>query len=87
MTLDPRDFTDPYVTNYAWVPPAGLDICLHCHTGPNPGYSTCYSCKVTRGQVSHPADLVVPISLYVVYSQLHTVLRQYKDSTSGVTRD
>jgi hypothetical protein len=87
MRLDPRDFTDPYITDYAWVPPAGAGVCYHCHTGPSVGYTTCYSCEVTRAQVRHPADLVVPISLYEMYSQLHTVLRQYKDSHSSVTRN
>lgn len=33
-----------------------------------------------RGQVSRPCDTVVPVSLYSIPSQLHHVLRQYKDA-------
>lgn len=39
------------------------------------------------GQVSRPARLVVPVSLYVGLSQLHTVLRKYKDSPIDAIRN
>jgi len=42
-------------------------------------YDHCYSCSVTRAQVSRPVDLVVPISLALEHGQLHHILRGYKD--------
>lgn len=60
------------------VPPSGPGVCRICHGCPNPGFPTCYSCEQARSQVSHPCDLVVPISLYEVTSQLHHVLLHYK---------
>lgn len=39
-----------------------------------------------KSQVSMPCDLVVPISFYAIPSQLHTVLRNYKDGASKDTR-
>jgi hypothetical protein len=38
-------------------------------------------------QVSHPVRLVVPVSLYKIPSQLHDVLRNYKDGRDARIRD
>jgi len=42
-------------------------------------FDMCASCKATAGQVSHPLDLLVPISLALEREQLHHMLRGYKD--------
>lgn len=63
------------------VPPAGQGICARCHNHPAPGFLLCYSCGQSARQVSRPCQLVVPISLYAIPSQLHHYLRHYK---SGV---
>ena len=73
------DFTDPYVGTFTPPPPAGEGVCDVCHGAPNAGFSRCYSCSQTIGQVTHPVELVVPISLYEIPGQLHHVLRNYKD--------
>lgn len=73
------DFTDPYVGTLTAPPPSGDGVCDVCHGAPNPGFSRCYSCSETTGQVTHPIELVVPISLYEIPGQLHHVLRNYKD--------
>jgi predicted amidophosphoribosyltransferase len=83
-----EDFTDPYIRTLTPVPPAGPGVCDVCHGAPNTGFPRCYSCAQTIGQVSRPVDLVVPISLYEPASQLHHVLRSYKDGhTAAVRRD
>jgi len=60
------------------VPPVDVGICRVCHGCPNPGFDTCWSCETVMSQVSRPCDLVVPISLYEIPSQLHHILRHYK---------
>ena len=60
------------------VPRAGPGICDRCHNRPTPGFRLCYSCAQSARQVSRPCKLVVPISLYVIPSQLHHYLRHYK---------
>ena len=84
--LDPRDYTDPYLATYAFVPPAREGVCIVCHTGAPPGSPTCRSCKETMSQVSHQTELVVPITLYRIPSQMWTVLRGYKDGYSETER-
>lgn len=75
-----RELTDPNLSNYMTVPRSGPTICSVCHgvTG-GPGFADCYSCAVTRGQVSWPVDSLISISLCEAHSQLHHVLRGYKD--------
>jgi hypothetical protein len=72
-------YTDPYLHTYRQVPPTGPGVCKVCHTGLNPGFDTCYSCRTTTRQVSRPTTQVVPISLYKVPGQLWHVLRYYKN--------
>jgi len=84
LTLD--QLTDPYRYIYTQVPPVGPGVCDVCHGAPGTGWSTCYSCSQSISQVSAPARLVVPISLYRIPSQLHHVLRNYKDGRDPVTR-
>jgi predicted amidophosphoribosyltransferase len=76
-----EQYTDPYLCIYRRVPPAGAGagVCVVCHSGPNQGYSTCYSCGVTMSQVRYPVAAVLPISLYEVSGQYWHVLRYYKD--------
>jgi len=73
------DFTDPYLSHFTPPPPHGEGVCDVCHGAPNPGFSRCYSCEQTAAQVTHPVELVVPISLYEIPGPLHHVLRNYKD--------
>jgi predicted amidophosphoribosyltransferase len=79
------EYTDPYLHTYTPVPAAGLGVCVVCHSGPNAGYDTCYSCTAVRQQVSRPTRTVVPISLYALNSQMWHVLRNYKDGTGPST--
>jgi predicted amidophosphoribosyltransferase len=74
-----EQYTDPYLRIYRRVPPRGAGVCVVCHSGPNQGYSTCYSCSVTMGQIRYPVTAVLPISLYEVSGQYWHVLRYYKD--------
>lgn len=81
-----EQYTDPNLWIYRRVPPAGPGVCIVCHSGPNSGYSICYSCDLTMGQVSHPVTTVLPISLYEVPGQYWHVLRNYKDHHLPETR-
>ena len=74
-------YTDPYLQTYTQVPAAGPGVCAVCHSGPNPGHATCYSCADVMRQVSQPTKNVIPISLYKLNSQLWHVLRFYKDGS------
>jgi predicted amidophosphoribosyltransferase len=80
------DFTDPYIGSFTPPPPDGDGVCDVCHGAPNPGFSRCYSCSQKVGQVTHPIELVVPISLYESTGQLHHVLRSYKDGWTDEIR-
>lgn len=60
------------------VPFAFDGVCERCHNHPRSGYQICYSCFQVERQVSRPCQLVVPISLYEIPSQLHHYLRHYK---------
>lgn len=71
--------------------PVGEGVCEVCHGAPGVRYDgeyfdRCSSCHQTIGQVSRPVELVVPISLYEPRSQLHHVLRNYKDAQRAETR-
>lgn len=65
----------------------GDGVCNICHGAPGAGYERCWSCTQTMAQVSEPVDLVVPISLCANMSQLHHVLRSYKDAPRQAVRD
>ncbi len=75
-----EELTDPYAAAYTPPPHAGAGVCDVCHNAPGPGYSRCYSCTATTRGVTHPLELVVPVSLCTIPSQLHTVLHDYKRS-------
>lgn len=81
-----EEYTDPYVSTYTYVPPAGPNVCENCHTAVEGTYHRCYSCSQSIAQVSRPARVVVPISLYRGLEQLHHVLRQYKDARTEEIR-
>ena len=72
------EIIDPCIGTYTRVLPVGPGVCDVCHGAPNTGWPRCYSCAQTVGQVSHPVELVVPISLTELLGQLHHVLRSYK---------
>jgi hypothetical protein len=74
-----EEYTDPYRDIYTPPPPAGPGVCHICHSASGQ-FARCWSCNETRRSVSYPIELVVPISLYRVGEQLHSVLRGYKSS-------
>ena len=80
------ELTDPYVVTYTPVPRVRPGVCDVCHGAPGAGFTTCWSCSVTTSQVSRPIRTVVPISLYELNSQMHHVLRKYKDGRYPATR-
>jgi len=82
-----EEFTDPHLVTYTPPPPPGPGVCDVCHGSPNPGYTRCWSCDNSTESVSHPLELIVPISLYRVGEQLHTVLKDYKRSPSKRVRE
>ena len=69
------------------VPTIRQGVCRICHGCPTPGWNVCWSCNSIRSQVSQPCDLVVPISLYEIPSQLHQILRYYKHEAHSSRRD
>ena len=75
-----EEFTNPHLGTYTPPPPAGPGVCDVCHGVPNAGYVRCWSCDQSTESVSHPVELLVPISFYRVGEQLHTVLKDYKRS-------
>lgn len=88
-----EEFTDPFLSSYTPVPSAGtIGACDVCH-GPTAlrddgaWWPRCYSCRETMKGVSYPILLVVPISLYRIGEQLHTVLAGYKRSTDPKVRE
>lgn len=81
-----QEYTDPYLWIYRRVPPFGSGVCEICHGAPGEGFTVCHSCYRTMGQVSHPADLVLPISLYRGGGQLAHVLWNYKNGPPSKSR-
>lgn len=75
------DIAEPLADICVPVPYQGDGVCLSCHGSPNPGWNRCYSCAQAESQVARPCQLIVPVSLYDIPSQLHHLLRHYK---SGV---
>ena len=74
-----RDIAEPLAGICVAVPYNGDGVCRWCHGHPGPDYSLCFSCAQTRRQLSDPCERIVPVTLYEVPSQLHRVLRYYKD--------
>jgi predicted amidophosphoribosyltransferase len=77
-----RELTDSYVAALTRVPPVGTGICTVCHGVPNPGWSNCYSCDQSMGQVSRPLRRIVPIAIFAPRDQLDTLLASYKNSSN-----
>jgi len=87
-----EEFTDPYLGNYTPPPEVQPGVCNVCHGATGYMYDgdpweRCWSCKESIRGVSNPLTLVVPISLYRVGEQLHTVLKDYKRSPSKRVRE
>lgn len=82
-----EEFTDPHLGTYTPPPPAGPGVCDVCHAVPGPEYTRCWSCHNSTESVNRPLKLIVPISLYRVGEQLHTVLKDYKRSPSERVRE
>ena len=73
------ELTNPHFHIFTAVPQASACVCRLCRKQNLPNYPQCASCLDTVRQVTHPVETVVPISLYLAYEQLHTMLRGYKD--------
>lgn len=58
------------------VLPAGPDVCATCHTFTGSTFDTCYPC----GHQPDHIDAMVPITYSEHLGQMHTALRNYKDS-------
>jgi hypothetical protein len=87
-----EEFTDPYLGTYTPPPEVQPGVCDVCHGATGYMYDgdpweRCWSCKESVRGVSNPLALVVPISLYRVGEQLHTVLKDYKRSPSERVRN
>jgi hypothetical protein len=82
-----EEYTDPFLKTYTYVPPVGPGICSVCHVVVSGTWTRCWSCNQTSRDVSRPARVVVPISLYQGLDQLHHVLRNYKDGRTDEVRD
>jgi predicted amidophosphoribosyltransferase len=80
------ELTDPFISTYTFVPPAGAGVCEICHGPVELGYSACFNCYQTRSQVRRPTDRVVPISLCENLSHFHYVMRMYKDGRNEEVR-
>lgn len=81
-----QEYTDRFLLAYSRVPPAVAGVCRVCHSGPNTGFQTCYSCELTMSQVGYPVKHVLPISLYRVSDQVWKILRHYKDHPDAGVR-
>ncbi len=83
----PQELTDPHLSTYVPPPRAGRGVCQVCH-GSSGQYARCWSCNTTRGRVTHPLRLVVPVSLTRtdMEAQLHNVLRDYKYADDQAVR-
>lgn len=68
------------------VLPAGEGVCATCHAAARPGRLRCATCVRTRAQVSRPAPLVVPISLFQTGDRYWYLLRRYKDGWDAAER-
>lgn len=87
-----EEFTEPYLATYTPSPAVALGVCPICHSATGvrddgTHWSRCWSCGRTIAGVTHPLSLIVPISLYRVGEQLHTVLKDYKRSPSERVRE
>lgn len=85
-TRSVEEISDPLLGALTPVPRVAPGVCRICHGAPRAGYAECLSCHRTTSQVSNPASLVVPISLYVIPSQLHTILWGYKNTVDEAVR-
>ena len=84
-------YTNPHLRTYTPVPPPRAGICDVCHNAPGErddgvAWPRCASCHRNCARVHSPVLEVIPISLYVMLHQLHTVLRGYKDDSSQSRR-
>lgn len=77
-----EELTTPFAAAYTPPPVAAPGVCDVCHNAPFTGWTRCISCQRATESVSHPLELVVPISLYQLSGQLHSVLWGYKHSGS-----
>jgi predicted amidophosphoribosyltransferase len=82
MALTVEEAANTYIRAMRPVEPVRPGICSVCHTFCDPGYSRCYQCE----QDSGPVDAVVPITYSENLSQMHTVLRGYKDGSDPAQR-
>lgn len=85
MTALADEWTDPFVGNFTRVPKAGFGVCDICYQFCT-GQQRCNSCERSAIGSSHPLARVIPITMCPVSTQMHTVMRQYKDALTESTR-
>jgi adenine/guanine phosphoribosyltransferase-like PRPP-binding protein len=85
--LSPEEITDPYLRALFPVPPKGPGICPVCHSAGSPSGSPCSSCSGNASDLSHTANVVIPISLTQKNGQLYYMLRKYKGSWNESIRN
>jgi predicted amidophosphoribosyltransferase len=83
---DIQGLTDPYLATFTPVPPLGASVCDVCHGAPNPGWSRCWSCDQTIGQVTRPLARIIPVTLAARMGPMHYLLRKYKDGSTELQR-
>jgi hypothetical protein len=76
VTLTVREAAASYERAMSNVQPAGEGICETCHTFIDPAYSRCFKCASQPDML----DTVAAITYSEHLGQMHTALRNYKDS-------
>jgi predicted amidophosphoribosyltransferase len=82
VTLTVEEAANTYIRAMRPVEPVRPGICSVCHTFCNPDFSRCFQCAQDDG----PLDVVAPITYSEHLSQMHTVLRGYKDGNDAAQR-
>lgn len=82
MALTVEEAANTWVSAMRNALPAGPGVCSICHTFIDPTYDKCYPCN----SVGNSLDAVVPITYSEALSQMHTVLRNYKDGPDSVQK-
>lgn len=80
LTVD--EASETYANAMRNVQPAGIGICTVCKTFIPAGYPRCIPCNQSIG----PLSSIAPITYSEHGAQMHTALRQYKESSDAAVR-
>jgi len=78
MALTVDEASEAYVSSMRNVPGVGQNTCATCKTFIGDGWTECLACDKQLNSL----DIVVPITYSLSMSQMHVVLRLYKESPS-----